>query len=663
MRRKRHLKFRSGESLWLLATIDPLANMLIAERNSPDGPLDAPPRSTSSSQSSVPRLGTSTTLRSPARAAILAVVSYKGRRRLGAVVAWVAALMAGGLTALALLIGDSERIDRYWTSAMVADDGQAKVIEVIDYDFGVSDRHGIFRDIPGLDRAAPIRVSSPTAPDQFVVQPGAPSRIRIGDPDRTIDGRHRYEIEYAIGVVFDGDRLSWNAVGSDWEVGIRNVEIHVLTGRALSEVRCSKGRAGSWGGCTATQPEPGWLAVEVDSLGAREGVTVSGLLGQPLAVTAAEPAPPIGVAPDPGSGFVWPIVTAVLAALAGGAVATAAVRRAGRELVWAGGSADAAFGPQFDEQYPVRRVDHDELDSLATTEFAPPAGLTAWQGGAVYAERVTDDHKVAWLLERAIDHDVRIEGSGRDLTLHRLDGDGVARAARPLETDGRYRLEPLDRLFGGRRTVQLGSYDEQFAAAWDQLGRTLGRWHDESGLWDPAGGRRRRRVLAVGGLLLLLGVVAMVGFAVAAGRAGTIWLPGVGLGALGAGAAAAMLATSGELRIRTPEGSGLWIRTESFRRFIEGSDAQHVEAAARHGVLLAYTAWAVALGEVDHWTDSIAAAGVDAGLAPEALYLTAIAPDLGRAAHAAAVKPSSGGGGFGGGSVGGGGGGGGGGSW
>lgn len=589
-------------------------------------------------------------------------MSYKGRRRLGAAVVCVAALMAGGLTALALLIGDSERIDRYWTSAVVADDGQARVIEVIDYDFGVSDRHGIFRDIPGLDLAAPTRVSSPTAPDQFVVQPGSPSRIRIGDPDRTIDGRHRYEIEYAVGVVFDGDRLSWNAVGSDWEVGIRNVVIHVLTGRALSEVRCSKGQAGSWGGCTATQPEPGLLTIEVDSLGAREGVTVSGLLGQPLAVTAAEPAPPTGAAPDPGSGFVWPMVTAVLTALAGGVVATTAVRRAGRELVWAGGSADAAFGPQFDERYPVRRVDHDELDSLATIEFAPPAGLTAWQGGAVYAERLTDDHKVAWLLERAIDHDVRIEGTGRDLTLHRLDGDGVARPARPLETDGRYRLEPLDRLFGGRGTVQLGSYDEQFAAAWDQLGRTLGRWHDESGLWDPAGGRRRRRALAVGGLLLVLGVVAMVGSAVAAARAGTIWMLGVGLGALAAGTAAALLATSSELRIRTPEGSGLWIRTESFRRFIEGSDAQHVEAAARKGVLLDYTAWAVALGEVDHWTDSVEAARADVDLAPEVLYLTTIAPDLGRATHAAAVSPSNGDGG-GGGSVGGGGGGGGGGSW
>jgi hypothetical protein len=37
---------------------------------------------------------------------------------------------------------------------------------VIDYDFGSQARHGIFRDVPGLDPAEPVQVASPSAPAQ-----------------------------------------------------------------------------------------------------------------------------------------------------------------------------------------------------------------------------------------------------------------------------------------------------------------------------------------------------------------------------------------------------------------------------------------------------------------------------------------------------------------
>jgi hypothetical protein len=48
------------------------------------------------------------------------------------------------------------------------------------------------------------------------------------------------------------------------------------------------------------------------------------------------------------------------------------------------------------------RVDAAELGSLATVEFSPPAGLTPAQGGAVLAEAVGQNQKVAWLLGAAM---------------------------------------------------------------------------------------------------------------------------------------------------------------------------------------------------------------------------------------------------------------------
>ncbi|MGI9596980.1 MAG: DUF2207 family protein, partial [Acidimicrobiales bacterium] len=548
-------------------------------------------------------------------------------------------------------VGDTERIDGYWTSALVEPDGQAEIIEAIDYDFGISDRHGIFRDVPLLDPQAAITVDSPTAPDEFIIErAGADTRLRIGDPNRTISGRHRYRIEYPIGVGLSDGRISWDAVGDRWNVSISNIEIHLAAAQELSDLRCSKGEAGSWGGCSAEQPEPGHIVVSVDKVDSFEGVTVSAVPVLALDRRPAIPEPPSGPADDGGSGVLPPALAAAgLALLAAGAVSVA-IRRAGRELVWAGGSADAAYGPQFDDTYPVRRVDHDELDSMASTEFAPPKDVSAWQGGVLFAERAQKDHQVAWLLERAIAGEVEIEGTGEDLTLRLLDVDSPEH-------------EALKTLFGGRRTIDLGEYDKQFASGWKRLLTRLEDWHSQSSYWDPSGDRRRRRALHLGFPLLALGVLATIVFAVAANRSGPAWLIGVGLGGALAGAGWSLLLRSWELRVRTPEGSGLWILIESFRRFIHNSDAQHVDAAAKQGVLLDYTAWAVALGEVDRWSKAVEEAEVAGStIAPQALYMTAIASNLGAATSSAATSPSSGGGG-GGGFVGGGGGGGGGGSW
>jgi hypothetical protein len=122
-----------------------------------------------------------------------------------------------------------------------------------------------------------------------------------------------------------------------------------------------------------------------------------------------------------------------------------------------------------------------------------------------------------------------------------------------------------------------------------------------------------------------------------------------------------------ELRVRTPVGSGLWLRTESFRRFLAGSEARHAEEAARRGHLREYTAWAVAVGELDRWSRAVAASS--AASDPAIAGYGVMGPSLLGATSASSTAPSSSGsgggwsGGGGGGGVGGGAGGGGGGSW
>ena len=117
------------------------------------------------------------------------------------------------------------------------------------------------------------------------------------------------------------------------------------------------------------------------------------------------------------------------------------------------------------------------------------------------------------------------------------------------------------------------------------------------------------------------------------------------VGALVGGAGWAAATQAGELRVRTPMGSALWLRVESFRRFLAASEAQHAEEAAKRGVLREYTAWAVAVGEIDHWSQVVRAAKIND---PVGMPMLLMYPLLGSAMSHTVVAPSSSGGGGGG---------------
>jgi hypothetical protein len=568
------------------------------------------------------------------------------RRRVDAILLAVAVLVVGGAAAVGAALGDGERITAMWVGAQIGGDGDARIVEAIDWDFGPTAHHGIFRDVPGLRPDAAVSVSSATAPaDVQLSGSSLQTRIRIGDPDRTIRGRHRYTIAYPLGGVAPGGRLAWDAVGTSWPVPVAEVEIHAVAPYQLQDVRCVQGAAGADNPCDVSQPEPGHLVARADALSAAEGVTLYATAGRRLAAAPALPAPPSGAPDDPGTGVLLPGLLAAAVALAGAAPVSRLVRLAGRERVAAGGSADAAWGGTGGEV----RIDADKLASLATIEFAPPAELTPAQGGVVLAEAVNGDHQVAWLIGAAIDGYVELEGDGSDLTLVRLP-----------RRDGSTAYT-LDTAFAGRERLRLGTYDEPFARAWDAVGGELAAWQRSCGLWDPAGEQHRIMVRVVGCVVALAGLVIAGAGGAAANRWGAAWLALVAFGALLAGAGLAAAVRAWELRVRTAAGSGLWLRVESFRRFLAASEAHHAEEAAKRGVLREYTAWAVAVGEIDRWSRVVATSG--AARDPEAVRFAAIAPALHTATAATSTEPSSRNGSGGGGSVGGGAGGGGGGSW
>jgi Predicted membrane protein (DUF2207) len=213
------------------------------------------------------------------------------------------AALVGVAALLGAALVQSERITRLWAGADVGAGGAARVAEVIDYDFGNRQRHGIFRDVPGLDPGDPVEVSSPSAPDQVQVTGTAQqTRLRIGDPGRTVSGRHRYRIAYRLPGVAPGGRLAWDAVGTSWPVEIGAVELHVVAPFRLEGARCVQGAAGSQDSCPVGQPEPGHLVAAVDGLDEGEGVTLYATAGARLPPPRPCPPHPPASPPTPAPG-------------------------------------------------------------------------------------------------------------------------------------------------------------------------------------------------------------------------------------------------------------------------------------------------------------------------------------------------------------------------
>jgi len=577
-------------------------------------------------------------------------VRTRARRTVDGILLLAGGLLLAGAAASGAAVADRERVRSIWAGAQVDGAGNARVVEAIDYDFGTRRRHGIVRDVPGLSPTAKVSVSSATAPADVQLQGmGTITRIQVGDPDRTITGRHRYRIAYPLRRVAPGRRLAWNPVGTDTAVPTGKVEVHTVAPFAFTGARCVQGKAGATRPCSATQPEPGHLVVTVDSLAAHEGVTLYATAGRALGDTPALPAPPAGTPADAGSGLLLPALLAGAAALVAAVLTAALIRRAGRESVAPG---DTGAAPWGDPGSGAARVDAAELASLAAPVPAPPSELTPAQGGVVLTEQVRKEHKVAWLLTAAARGDVDVQENAWGVVLARRGpGDAASTAL-------------LDLAFNDRRSITLGTYDQQFAALWSALGDELAAWQQASGLWDPAGRRRQLLAFWLGVLGVLLGLAAAVLGGVLASGGSPRWQVLAVAGGLLGGAGVAALVRGWELRVRTPAGTRLWLQVEGFRRFLAGAQASSVGQAAHQGPLGLYAAWAVALGEMDSWSKALATSRtrVDPGI----YYYSRVSPLLLTSALAASREPSSSGsgsgGGFGGG-VGGGAGGGGVGSW
>ena len=230
-----------------------------------------------------------------------------------------------GCSALALFgaIGDGnpdEVIDSWQTAARPAGGDALRITETIDWDFGDSSRHGIFREIPN-DFGAPtdVMASSPDAPDDLDVEDqGDQTVIKIGDPDTTISGQHRYTLSYTLPQAgLSSGSLDLDIIAGD-EFDRNHFEA-VIAGFDLTGEYCESQFNGATDECaiesgdgvyTATfEPLPAWTGVtvggqisgttgpvDVATPPVRPGAATSSASSSSSSLSPSDPSPP----PSPG---------------------------------------------------------------------------------------------------------------------------------------------------------------------------------------------------------------------------------------------------------------------------------------------------------------------------------------------------------------------------
>ncbi len=587
---------------------------------------------------------------------------YRGRmsvlRRL--IPAIVLAVLLGGAAVLGL-VGSPNRPERFDAKTIVyapGAEGGLRVTEIVDIDFGTARRRGYER-VLRTDLGTPIDITaeSPTMSNRLNLfdDPGQ-FTIRVGDPDVTDTGRHRFVLGYTLPeVTFDAAfDLSVIDPGEAFETGRFTV---VLDGFRLDDPLCSVGDWGDIGGCALTDDDLGRQTVTFEPLPAGDGVNLSGtaaVAGRPVGVDPGDPFPP---ASTPATW--WRALLIVAVALGAGLwVTRRSIERGMNEI----GALDAAGAALGGAGMVAGRVTDDELAAMTTIEFAPPADIAPWEGRVLLDEAATDAIAGVWVSS--------LLGTGA-LTATEVDGDVVLGPGPATGSASARDASLLERLLpgGGPRRIG-GSYDPTFAALWTSIATDLRDQATARGWWtQPVGSGTGRRGSVVVSMVLagvIPAVVGLIGLATraAGGAAGVVTgniAAVVIVGALGA-ALVAFIRTIGDRASRTAAGSAAYLRVASFRRFLAASEGRHVEEAHQRGVLREYTAWAVALGEADAWERAAATLGSAAVLTT--VTSTAFMHHHTRTFSSATTAPSSSGsGGGGGGGAGGGGGGGSSGSW
>jgi hypothetical protein len=517
------------------------------------------------------------------------------------VLAAVAAALAVWLTAApgtASAQTGEERIDRYAITIDVARDGRLHVTEVIDYDFGFASRHGIYRYIPvrlpydnKYDRIYPISNitvsgSAGTPTKTKITDDGANKAIRIGDPERTINGAHQYTIKYDVRGAFnhfdDHEELYWNVVPTEWNPPVvkQAVEATVNFPVATTKLGCFAGPPHSTLPCdAATGSGTPSVLFAAHALGPDGGLTI----------VAAIPPGSIG-AVEPILDERWSFSRAFAATPATVGIASAltalVVGLVGR-LLWRHGRDRRLLAGGTSEE-PVPMFDHEGTPVL----YRPPEELRPAQVGVLIDERADPIDVTASIVDLGVRGYLRIEEipdkglfSKTDWRLVKQDGDRAA--LQPYEE----RL--YNALFDDRDSVLLSELKHHFSNDLRKIQDDLYRDCVARKWFVRRPDVTRGMWFGIGFGLFLVGG-ATVGLVAAFSHAGLAVLPLALAGLI-------VMAAHRRMPARTGTGTSTLAQVLGFRRFLTTAQTERLQFAEEEGIFAKYLPFAIVFGVTKQW--------------------------------------------------------------
>lgn len=165
-----------------------------------------------------------------------------------------------------LLAAENWIINNYHSQIFIQNDGRVRVLETINVDFGSENKHGIFRDIPYIyptdnnqsiyTELEVLSVNQDNVTAKYQISKyGNYLRLKIGDPNSTISGKHTYKIDYlATGVLRsfeEHDELYWDVTGNGWPVPISEASATVILPKdGIVKGTCFQGIFGAKDSCS-----------------------------------------------------------------------------------------------------------------------------------------------------------------------------------------------------------------------------------------------------------------------------------------------------------------------------------------------------------------------------------------------------------------------------
>lgn len=527
-------------------------------------------------------------------------------------------VVSAGLLALALMLGftwaaapqayaetgnqpSSWNIPRYDVTANVAEDGTARVTLDLDFDFGYDRGHGPFitlplrqevLDNPDVWRMLDVDLESVTSGTGANTNVATTTEngvllVRVGREGRTYTGVQNYRITYRIrGLIAPQqaqsglDEFNWNAVGTAWQVPIRRATVNVTGPAAIERAACWSG-SGFDVACTAQQ-EGSSARYEATGLSPGRGMQV--VAGFPSGTfVGAEPV----FTKRPNIGNMFPVtpltagLTGVLSLLGVGTVIHQ-VRRRGRDEQYVGLTPGLTPTAGAESRVGAARK------SPVTVQFSPPKGATAGELGTLIDASADNRDVTGAIMHLAVRGHIHIDQVDKQVwKFTRLQSNDSIEA---------FEAALLQRLFRGRLSVttqQLrhkayaGLLTNTRSSLYDQVSRVR-RWY-------------RSRPDHAKAAALVLGILiagAGVGAGVVLG-----WAAGWGLlGIAGILTGVALLALSGSMPARTPEGSAMLAQTKGFELYLRTAEADQIRFEEGIDVFSRYLPYAVVFGVAERWT-------------------------------------------------------------